>query len=74
MQYKEKLIDDLKKDPRVVEVIDVGVKDSNDKTAYPHVAVDAAKLVSQNKVDRALLICGTGLGMFYFKELYEDCH
>jgi ribose 5-phosphate isomerase B len=62
VQYKERLIDDLEKDSRVVSVVDVGVKDSSDKTAYPHVAVTAAKLVAEGKADRALLICGTGLG------------
>ena len=34
-----------------------------DKTAYPHVAVAAAKLVANGTVDRAVLICGTGLGV-----------
>ncbi|KIW05891.1 ribose 5-phosphate isomerase [Verruconis gallopava] len=61
--YKSKIHADLKADPRVSEVIDVGVKASEDKTAYPHVAVDAAKLISEGKADRAILICGTGLGV-----------
>ncbi|MBO0518373.1 RpiB/LacA/LacB family sugar-phosphate isomerase, partial [Streptomyces beijiangensis] len=32
-------------------------------TAYPHVAVDAARLVADGSFDRALLVCGTGLGV-----------
>lgn len=36
---------------------------SADKTAYPHVAVAAARLVATGKADRAILICGTGLGV-----------
>lgn len=36
---------------------------ADDTTAYPHRAVDAAKLVAEGKCDRALLICGTGLGV-----------
>ena len=36
---------------------------STDKIAYPHFAVDAAKLIAAGKADRALLICGTGLGV-----------
>ena len=64
MQYKDKLTEDLKKDPRVSEVVDMGVKDSSDKTAYPHVAVAAAKMIADGMADRALLICGTGLGEF----------
>ena len=62
MQYKDKLAEDLRKDPRVSEIVDMGVKDSSDKTAYPHVAVAAAKMIADGMADRALLICGTGLG------------
>lgn len=36
---------------------------ADDKTAYPHFAVDAARLVAEGQADRALLICGTGLGV-----------
>lgn len=61
--YKNKIKADLEADPRVAEVIDVGVNETSDKTAYPHPAVDAAKLIKDGKVDRALLICGTGLGV-----------
>ena len=61
--YKNKIKADLESDPRVAKVIDVGVKDSSDKTAYPHAAVDAAKLINSGEADRALLICGTGLGV-----------
>ena len=61
--YKNKIKADLEADPRVSKVIDVGVNDSSDKTAYPHPAVDAAKLIKSGEADRALLICGTGLGV-----------
>lgn len=61
--YKNKIKEDFEKDSRVDKVIDVGVNSSDDKTAYPHPAVDAAKLVAEGKADRALLICGTGLGV-----------
>lgn len=42
---------------------DVGSLTADDKTAYPHRAAAAAQLVADGKVDRALLICGTGLGV-----------
>ena len=61
-RYKEALAADLKADDRVAEVIDVGQQLDED-THYPHVAVAAARLVSEGKVDRALLVCGTGLGV-----------
>ncbi len=61
-EYKEALKGDLRADDRVVEVTDVGVG-SDENTAYPHVAVAAARLVAEGKADRALLVCGTGLGV-----------
>ena len=61
--YKNKIKADLEADPRVAKIIDVGVKDMDDDTAYPHAANDAAQLVKAGEADRALLICGTGLGV-----------
>lgn len=61
-QYKEILKKDLEGSDLVIEVIDVGV-DADGHTAYPRVAIAAAELVAQGKVDRALLVCGTGLGV-----------
>jgi ribose 5-phosphate isomerase B len=61
--YKTALKSDLEKNPAVSKVIDVGVPTSTDSTAYPHIGVSAAQLVADGAVDRALLICGTGLGV-----------
>jgi ribose 5-phosphate isomerase B len=61
-EYKEALKGDLRADERVVEVTDVGVG-TDENTAYPHIAVAAGRLVAEGKADRALLICGTGLGV-----------
>jgi len=60
--YKEILKKDLEASDRVVEVIDVGV-DADGHTAYPKVAIAAAELVANGTVDRALIFCGTGLGV-----------
>lgn len=60
--YKERLKADLGADDRVAEVTDVGVTAEED-TAYPHIGVAAATLIAEGKADRALLICGTGLGV-----------
>jgi ribose 5-phosphate isomerase B len=46
----------------VASVEDIGVA-AHDSTAYPHVAVAAARKVAAGEADRALLICGTGLGV-----------
>ncbi|HEY6576392.1 MAG TPA: ribose-5-phosphate isomerase [Mycobacterium sp.] len=60
--YKEALKGDLNADSRVGEVTDVGVG-ADESTAYPHIAVAAARLIAEGKADRALLVCGTGLGV-----------
>lgn len=62
VEFKTALKDLLAADDRVESVFDVGVG-SNDSTAYPHIAVDAARKVAAGEADRALLICGTGLGV-----------
>jgi ribose 5-phosphate isomerase B len=36
VSYEMKIHHDLLKDPRIVSVIDVGVGDTADHTAYPH--------------------------------------
>ena len=53
-EYKEAIKGDLAADSRVAEVTDVGVRVDED-TAYPHVAVAAARLVAEGIADRALL-------------------
>lgn len=61
-QYKEILKKDLEANPLVASVVDVGV-DADGHTAYPKVAIAAAELIAAGEADRALLICGTGLGV-----------
>lgn len=60
--YKEILKEDLLAHPGIELVADVGVS-PDENVAYPHIAVDAGNLVAEGKADRALLICGTGLGV-----------
>lgn len=62
VEFKTALKDLLTADERVESVFDVGVG-RDDSTAYPHIAVDAARRVAAGEADRALLICGTGLGV-----------
>ena len=61
-EYKEALKADLVANPDVELVEDVGV-DAHGHTAYPTVAIQAAELIAAGKADRALLVCGTGLGV-----------
>lgn len=61
--YKAALSKDLAADSRVEAVIDVGPGSAADKTPYPQYAIAAAEIVARGEADRALLICGTGLGV-----------
>ncbi|WP_129789201.1 ribose-5-phosphate isomerase [Promicromonospora panici] len=61
-EYKEVLKKDLEADDRVSSVVDVGVGD-DEHTAYPHIGAAAGRLIVAGEADRALLICGTGLGV-----------
>jgi ribose 5-phosphate isomerase B len=60
---KESVKQVLLSDPRVSEVVDFGVDSDADETAYPHIAVKAAEAVRRGEADRALLCCGTGIGV-----------
>ncbi|MGE3194285.1 MAG: ribose-5-phosphate isomerase [Microbacteriaceae bacterium] len=60
--YKKVLLDDLERSDHVSAVVDVGV-DADGHAPYPRVAFAAAELVAAGEADRALLICGTGLGV-----------
>lgn len=53
----------LSKHKGVASVVDVGVLEADDPKAYAHLAVDACKLIKAGEADRALLVCGTGLGV-----------
>lgn len=61
-EYKTALKELLEADERVAVVTDVGVG-GDEHTDYPHVAVEAARRIAEGEADRALLICGTGLGV-----------
>ncbi|MFT4217625.1 MAG: ribose-5-phosphate isomerase [Micropruina sp.] len=63
VDYKNKIKADLEADPRIEKVIDLGVGNTEDQTAYPHTAVGVARLVADGKADRAILVCGTGMGV-----------
>ena len=60
--YKERIKADLLVSPLVESVVDVGV-DADGHTNYPRIATNAAEKVAAGDADRAILICGTGLGV-----------
>ncbi|GGF38788.1 D-erythrulose-4-phosphate isomerase [Microbacterium sorbitolivorans] len=60
--YKEILKKDLEANDGVASVVDVGVN-ADGHTAYPKVAIEAAERIARGEADRALIFCGTGLGV-----------
>lgn len=67
VDYKNRILADLEADPRVSEVIDIGVNRSDEPDAfskpYPYVGIAAGELIMAGKADRAILFCGTGIGV-----------
>jgi ribose 5-phosphate isomerase B len=60
---KDVVADQLRRDDRVAEVVDLGVPDESDDRAYPLLGLAAAEAVAEGRADRAVLVCGTGIGM-----------
>lgn len=46
-----------------VKVVDYGVPDAADETAYPHIGLEVAKAITNGDARRGVLVCGTGIGM-----------
>ncbi|MCH1883808.1 ribose-5-phosphate isomerase [Agrococcus sp. ARC_14] len=61
--YKEILKRDMEASELVDSLVDVGVDDADGATSYPKVAIEAAERIARGEADRALLFCGTGLGV-----------
>jgi ribose 5-phosphate isomerase B len=62
VNLKNFIRDKLQDDSRVEDVLDFGVADADDKTAYPVICIRAAEAVARGEADRAVLFGGTGLG------------
>ncbi len=60
---KDVLTEAMRDDDRVAEVTDFGVPDDSDHRAYPLLGLAAAQAVAEGRADRAVLCCGTGIGM-----------
>ena len=64
LQYKDALYADLKINPNVSSVVDLGVNaDAPISQEYPEVAILAGEAIMRGEADRAILICGTGIGV-----------
>ena len=67
VDYKDQILADLRADPRIAEVIDIGVNRGDDpeqfSKAYPYVGIAAGELIRDGQADRAILFCGTGIGV-----------
>ncbi|MGI8867318.1 MAG: RpiB/LacA/LacB family sugar-phosphate isomerase [Mycobacteriales bacterium] len=60
---KDLLADLLGADERVAGVQDLGVHGADDERPYSDVGLAAAATIAAGAADRALLVCGTGIGM-----------
>jgi ribose 5-phosphate isomerase B len=67
VDYKDRLMADLRNDSRVSEIIDIGVNRSDAPeqftTPYPYVGIRAGEMIRDGLADRAILFCGTGIGV-----------
>ena len=67
VDYKNRILADLRADPRISEVMDIGVNRSDTpeefSRPYPYVGIAAGELIRDGKADRAILFCGTGIGV-----------
>lgn len=53
----------IRDDERLAEIVDFGVADAGDSTAYPDIGLKVASAIAAGQARRGLLICGTGIGM-----------
>jgi ribose 5-phosphate isomerase B len=65
VSYKDAIRADLQHDERVAEVIDIGVTAEGEDldTPYPNIGFEAGRRIAAGEADRAVLVCGTGLGV-----------
>lgn len=67
VDYKNQILEDFRHDPRVSEIIDIGVNRSDTPEqftrAYPYVGIAAGEMIRNGHADRAILFCGTGIGV-----------
>ena len=62
VEHRAAVLAEVARHPKVTEAIDIGVP-AGDERAYPHVAIQAARMIAHGDAERAILICGTGLGV-----------
>jgi len=61
--YKDHILADMQADDRV-EVVDLGVYPGDlEASSYPSVAIAAGEKIAAGEADRAILLCGTGIGV-----------
>ena len=67
VDYKNRILADLSGDPRISEIIDIGVNRSDAPEEftrpYPYVGIAAGEMIRDGRADRAILFCGTGIGV-----------
>lgn len=69
---KEEILNHLKE--QGIEVDDYGTTDINDPKGYFIVAPIVAEKVSEGEYDKAILICGTGMGMSIVANKFKNVY
>ncbi|MGB3485412.1 MAG: ribose-5-phosphate isomerase [Mycobacterium sp.] len=62
VEYRRELVTVLREHPRVDSLVDIGIVDGEQRN-YGPVAIEAATRIARGEADRAILLCGTGLGV-----------
>lgn len=62
IEYRARIRADLEASALVESVVDLGIT-AEKKANYPSVAIAAAEMIARGEADRAILLCGTGLGV-----------
>lgn len=56
------------------DVIDYGINDPSELTPYYNTADNVAKSVCNGEIDKAILVCGTGMGMSIIANKHPDVY
>lgn len=60
---KKHIVDFLESEYKDIEIIDIGCEDETKSINYPDIAQKLSKDLLDKKIDRGILVCGSGIGM-----------
>lgn len=72
VNLKKVLLDHLKS--KNIDITDLDFSGSKEEAMYPEIGYNLAVQIKENKFDRGILICGTGLGMAMIANKVESVY